>query len=26
MFNEQAYNRLGDYNIDTSLRMMVSVN
>ncbi|HGL6398532.1 TPA: inovirus Gp2 family protein [Citrobacter koseri] len=23
IFNEQAYNRLGDYNIDTSLRMMI---
>lgn len=23
MFNEQAYNKLGDYNTDTSLRMMI---
>lgn len=24
VFNEQAYNKLGDYNIDTSLRMMIT--
>ncbi|CCW29781.1 conserved hypothetical protein [Xenorhabdus nematophila F1] len=24
LFNEQAYNKLGDYNIDTSLRMMIT--